>query len=399
MRVAYFDCFSGASGDMVVGACLGAGVELDALRTALAGLPIEGYRIDAQPVRKQGFAAVQFSVEIEPTAKQPHRHLHHIREILEQGDLSEAVRRNALNIFTRLAEAEAAVHGTTIEKVHFHEVGAVDAIVDVVGACICLEALGVERVEAGPVPTGSGTVTCDHGVMPIPAPATAMLLRGVPLAESDEPGELTTPTGAAILTTLAQRFGPLPAMTLDRIGVGAGYRDGQHRPNVLRLLLGDMAVHAEEAETDEVLVLEANLDDLSAEVVGYVYDRLFEAGVLDVFASPIYMKKNRPGTLLTVLAPPDRREAVEAVLFAETTTFGIRGYLARRTRLARSIESVETPFGPVRIKIGRRAGRVVTASPEFEDCRAAAARADRPIREVIETTRRLWQERHQGAGG
>ena len=225
MRVAYFDCFSGASGDMILGACLNAGLDLEELRRELAGLAVGGFTLKAEAVRKQGFAATQFDVAVDPTVHSPHRHLKHIREILDNSKLSEMVRGRALAVFMRLAQAEADAHGTTIDKVHFHKVGAVDAIVDIVGACVALEKLGIEQVRCSPIPTGSGTLECEHGLMPVPAPATAALLKGVPLAPTDEPGELTTPTGAAILTTLAAGYGPLPAMTIERIGIApAGAR-------------------------------------------------------------------------------------------------------------------------------------------------------------------------------
>jgi uncharacterized protein (TIGR00299 family) protein len=390
MRIGYFDCFSGASGDMILGACIDAGVDLAGLQSALAGLSVPGFQLEARGVRKQGFAATQVDVVLDPSLDQPHRHLKHIREILDRSQLPPSVRERAGAIFARLAKAEAAVHGTTVEKVHFHEVGAIDAIVDVVGASIALDLLGIEQVRCSPIPTGSGTVTCDHGVMPVPAPATAELLKGVPLAACDEPGELTTPTGAAILTTLAADYGPLPSMKLERIGVGAGRRDGVQRANILRLMVGEMNA-ASEDEEDEVLVLEANLDDLPAQIIGHVYDALFEIGALDVYTTPVHMKKNRPGTKLTVLAPPHIREAVETILFAETTTFGIRTYRCSRRKLAREFETVQLPAGSVRIKVGRRGGRVVTATPEYDDCRGVAAATGWPLKVVMAEAMRGWR--------
>lgn len=397
MRIAYFDCFSGASGDMILGALLDAGLDLDVLRGDLASLGVGGYSLSAERIRKQGFAATQFEVHIE-AADKPHRHLKHIREIIEKGRLPDLVRQRAMAIFTKLAEAEAEAHGTSVDKVHFHEVGAIDSIVDIVGACLALDRLGVEEVHCSPIPTGSGTLRCEHGVMPVPAPATARLLRGVPLAACEEMSELTTPTGAVILTTVARSYGPVPAMVIERVGVGAGKREGKTRPNILRVLIGE-AVSAGrlDDESDEVLVLEANLDDATGEVVGHVYDLLFAAGALDVYSSPIYMKKNRPATLLTVLAPPPLRETIESILFAETTTFGIRSHLASRHKLARTFETVETGFGPVRIKVGCRQGRVVTASPEFEDCREAAKLASRPLREIMDLAMRIWRSKNGGS--
>lgn len=390
MRIAYFDCFSGASGDMILAACLNAGLDLGALRERLALLGVEGYRIDAAPVRKQGFAATGFEVSCDPDTAKPHRHLKHIIDILDRSALPERIRRRAAAIFTRLAKAEAAVHGSTIEKVHFHEVGAIDAIVDIVGACIAMDLLTIERIVVSPIPPGSGSVRCDHGLMPVPAPATAELLKGVPLAACDEPGELITPTGAAILTTLADSFGPVPAMSIERIGVGAGRRDGQTRPNILRLIIGQTVDAAGDDEADEVLVLQANLDDVTGQVLGHVCEKLLEAGALDVFTTPIYMKKNRPATEISVLAPPAAREAMEEILFAETTTFGIRGHAVRRSKLSRAIEAVTTDFGMIRVKVGRRGDRVVRVSPEFDDCREAARQHDRPLLEVMEAARRAW---------
>jgi len=388
MRIAWFDCFSGASGDMILGACLDAGAPIEAVRAELATLPLAGYELLAQKIRKQGFAATQVEVRMDPAAERPHRHLKHVRQIIEDSRLSDRVKARAVAVFTRLAEAEAAAHGTTIEKVHFHEVGAVDAIVDVVGACVALDLLGVDEVRCSPIPTGTGTVTCEHGVMPVPAPGTANLLCGVPLAACDEPAELTTPTGAAILTTLATAFGPLPAMTLERTGYGAGRREGRTRPNLLRVLLGRSQA---DRESDEILVIEANIDDSTPEVLGYVVEKLLTAGAVDAFCTPIYMKKNRPAVMITALVEPARQSAIEDIILAETTTFGLRSYRAGRTKLDRSHVVVETPYGAIRVKVGRRGGRLVTASPEFEDCRAAAERAGVPLREVMAAAMRAME--------
>ncbi|MBN1488277.1 MAG: nickel pincer cofactor biosynthesis protein LarC [Phycisphaerae bacterium] len=380
MRIGYFDCFSGASGDMILGACIDAGVALDALRAELGRLHLPGYRLDAEKVSKQGFAATQANVVVEPSVDPPHRHLKQIQTMIADSDLNDSVKQRAVAVFTRLAEAEAAAHGTTIEKVHFHEVGAVDALVDIVGACISVELLGFDEIRCSPIPTGSGTVTCQHGTLPVPAPATANLLKGVPLAACDEPGELTTPTGAAILTTLSAGYGPLPGMVVEMIGYGAGRHDGQTRPNVLRLLAGERAA---ETECDAVAVLEANLDDTTPEAIAYATEKLFAAGALDVFCTPVSMKKGRPATLITVLATPSQQREMKAILFAETTTFGIRCALATRTKLSRATIEVETAYGRIRLKVGRREGQVVTVSPEFEDCRTAAQRAAVPLREVM----------------
>jgi len=288
-----------------------------------------------------------------------------------------------------LDEAEARAHGTTVEKVHFHEVGAVDAIVDVVGAAIGFEALGIERVICSPIPVGSGVVHCDHGEMPVPAPATALLLENVPIAASAETFELTTPTGAAILTTFAEEYGTLPAMTVEAVGCGAGQREGQTRPNLLRVMVGRASEAG--AEQDEVVVLEANIDDATPETVGHACERFLSAGALDVYCTPIVMKKNRPATKVTVLCQPASIETMEALLFAETPTFGVRCWRATRRKLEREHVTVQTRFGPIRLKVGRRAGVMVTASPEYDDCRAAALDHDVALREVMAAARKVWE--------
>lgn len=394
MNTAYFDCFSGASGDMIVGALLDAGASIEHLRAKLRKLPISGWDVSAEKIKKQGFAATSFRVRCDEC--QPHRHLHHVTDIIRAGEFSERVTGQACRIFERLAEAEAAVHGTSIEKVHFHEVGAVDAIVDVTGACLAMEELGVEQVLCSAVPTGSGSIECEHGVLPIPAPATALLLQGVPLADCDETGELTTPTGAAILTTLAKSFAPLGGLTIRQIGYGAGRREGRRRPNVLRVLIGDSVAST---ESDLVAVLEANIDDQSPQLVAHAVNRLLERGALDAFCQPIYMKKGRLGLLLTVLCAQPQIEEMESLIFNETTTFGIRRHLAQRSKLQRRHETVELPQGSVRIKVGSRAGQVLTAAPEFEDCRVLAERAGIPVKEVMAEAMRLWRVKSSGALG
>jgi uncharacterized protein (TIGR00299 family) protein len=420
MKIAYFDCFSGAAGDMIVAALLDAGADAAALREGLRGLGLDGFSIQIPKVSKQGIAATRFLVNVDPTAKHPHRHLKDITEIIRGAKLprplptgdglppplprgnqrgvtsvassrglnADRVRDRAIRIFERLAQAEAQVHNTTIEKVHFHEVGAVDAIVDVVGASLCLESLGIERIMCSPIPTGSGTVKCEHGLLPVPGPATAWLLRGFPLAACDEVAELTTPTGAAILTTLADEFGPLPSMRLDAVGYGAGTRDNKTRPNVLRVLVGDSVASAR--ETDHVAVLETNLDDCSPQTVAFCIERLLADGALDAYAVPIVMKKGRPGVLLTVLCDPARTADMERIVFAETTTLGIRRRVQERTKLPRRYETVATPLGEIRVKIGQGEG-VVTATPEYEDCKAAALRHKMALREVIAAANAAWK--------
>lgn len=388
MKVAYFDCFSGAGGDMICAALIDAGADAERMRGIIGSLGLSGYTLTIEKVKKQGFAATRFHVALDSQATQPHRHLHHIVKILAAANIPSSVRERAERIFTRLAEAEAAVHGTTIEKVHFHEVGAVDAIMDVVGAVAALDSLGIERVECSPIPTGSGTVTCSHGVMPVPAPATANLLRGVPLAPSEETGELTTPTASAILTTLAASYGPPPAMRLHSIGYGAGTRDGVTRPNVLRVLIGTADPAAGDA--DEVTVLETNLDDATPETVGHCLDVLLQQGALDAWLMPIQMKKSRPGVLLTVLCAPADELRMTELVFRETTTFGIRRHRASRAKMTRRIETVQTAFGPIRVKLGTYGG-VHSAKPEYEDCRIAAETKGVPLRDVLAAAQQAAQ--------
>lgn len=397
MRVAYFDCFSGASGDMIVAALIDAGVDLEQLQAELHKLPLGGFELHAAKTCKQGFVCTQVEVHIPDPGKQPPRHLSQIRQLVTDSGLEDQVKDDVTRVFDRLAEAEARVHGQPIEKIHFHEVGATDAIVDVTAAIVALHLVGAQRVECSPIPVGSGAVRCQHGVMPVPAPGTAALLEGVPLAACDEPGELTTPTGAAILTTLAKGFGPVPPMTLQQVGYGTGRRQGVNRPNILRVLLGEAAQTPDHAEVDDVAVIEASVDDTSPEVLGYTLERLLGVGAFDAYFAPIGMKRNRPGILITVLCEPQRVPEMEELLFAETTTFGVRHYWARRSKLERTHVEVSTSYGTVRIKVGRRGSRIVTASPEFDDCRIAAERAGAALREVMAEAMRAWSRQHQPA--
>jgi len=393
MKIAYFDCFHGAGGDMIVASLIDAGADAAALRSQLDALRLDGYRLTIEPVKKQGFAATRFQVTVDPSPAREHRHLKHIVEIVNGSPLSPPVKERSIRVFTRLAEAEAKVHGTTIEKVHFHEVGAVDAIVDVVGAVTALDLLGVERVVCSPVPVGSGTIKCEHGTMPVPAPAVAELLRGVPLLASSETGELTTPTAAALLTTLAAEFGPMPAMRIDAVGYGAGTRDGDRLPNLLRVFVGEADESAgspDGTDTDEVVKLETNLDDATPQQIGHCLERLRAQGALDAYVVPIQMKKSRPGAMLTVLCAPGRAGEMERIIFAETPTFGIRRQRMTRSILRRRFESVTTPFGTVRVKIGEGEG-VQTAAPEYEDCRAAAEAHGVALRDVISAVMETWR--------
>ena len=388
-RVLHFDCFSGISGDMTLGALIDAGVDVSAVRAGLdsLGLPI---RLEVARVRKGGFAATQ--VTIEAPQEKEHRFLPQVEEILGRGALTARQRDLALRIFRRLAEAEAAVHGMPLDRVHFHEVGALDSIADIAGVAIALDLLDVQRITSRSVPTGSGTVKCAHGLMPIPAPATAELLKGAPLAPSSIKAELTTPTGAAILATVVQEWSETPVMKVERIGHGAGQRDFLDQPNLLRVFVGEMIGIANQGERDQVWVLETNLDDVPAEIIGYTFDELFAAGALDVFSTPIQMKKNRPGVLLSVLAPESALGALEEILFRETQTFGVRRHAVLRNKLQREALTVPTPWGEVRGKRGWRDGGPVVFTPEYEDCARVARQQGVALREVYAAVRRAQAE-------
>ena len=380
MRVAHFDCFSGISGDMTLAALIDAGVEVEAIRHGVAslGLPIT---LEVEKIRKGGFAAT--AVRVEAPEEHSHRGLAQIEEVLQRGDFTSRQRELALRIFRRLAEAEAAAHGLPLEKVHFHEVGALDSIADIAGAAIGLDLLGVDRFTSRSVPTGSGMVKCAHGLMPVPAPGTAELLKGVPLAASAVKAELTTPTGAAILTSVVEQWIEQPVMTVERIGHGAGRREFVEQPNLLRIFVGHVSnVPPPSSETDQVWVLETNLDDLPAEVIGYCYELLLAAGALDVFTIPIFMKKNRPGVLLSVLAPEAALSRLEEILFREAATFGIRRYQVNRHKLNRRPHTVSTQWGPVQGKLGWQESRPPVFTPEYEDCARVARQYEVALREV-----------------
>ena len=386
MKAAYFDCFSGISGDMTLGALVDAGCPLGLLRDELKGLDVPGWEISAEKVWKNGIAATHVSVRTEDT--QTHRSLTTILGVLEKSKLAAAVSERASAIFRRLGEAEAAVHDVPIEKIHFHEVGAADAIVDIVGACLGFSALGIERFACSALNVGGGTAKMAHGVLPVPAPATARLLLGKPTYSNGVQKELVTPTGAAIVATLCQTFGPQPPMRMESIGYGAGTTDLEGQPNVLRIMVGESLEVSEVEFDEEVRVIEANLDDLNPQVYGYFVERALAAGALDVFTAPVQMKKGRPGTLLTLLCKPHRAKELMDLVFAETTTFGLRSYTAQRRVLPREWESVQTRFGEVRLKVARVKGKVLQISPEYEDCRKLAEEKKVALREVMEEAMR-----------
>jgi uncharacterized protein (TIGR00299 family) protein len=384
MKVVYFDCPSGASGDMILGALVDAGVSLDSLNAELTKLPLQGYRLVAREVKRGAFRATKVDVEVEPHAHRRHRNLPEIVGLLEQSGLPGRVKADATRIFRRLAEAEARVHGTTVEAVHFHDVGAVDAIVDVTGAVTGLHLLGVEAVHVSALPLGGGTVDGPHGKIPIPGPGTAELLKGFPVYDNGIRAELVTPTGAAILTTLAASSGSMPPMTVERVGYGAGSRE-LPIPNLLRCFVGTAS--SKPGGTETVVQLETTIDDMSPQLYEPLLERLLEAGALDVFLTPVIMKRSRPGVVLTALAEPSRVADLSTILFEESTTIGVRWTEYQRSRLEREMITLSTAYGPVSFKVSRLGGRIVTVTPEFSEVTRIAKEKGLPVREVLDQAR------------
>jgi uncharacterized protein (TIGR00299 family) protein len=389
MKLAYFDCFSGISGDMTLGALLDAGLDVAQLRSGLAALQVPGWDVSAEKVWKNGMAATYAKVKTEDQSK--HRSLSAILEILQKSELAAPVRERASAIFQKLGEAEARVHDVPLEKIHFHEVGAVDAIVDIVGACIGFHVLGIEKFACSPLNVGGGTTKMAHGVLPVPAPATANLLQGKPTYSNGVQKELVTPTGAAIVTTLCDSFGPQPPMSVMSIGYGAGTADLEGQPNVVRVMIGEAAEKVVPGFDEEITVIEANLDDMNPQIYGYFSEKALAAGALDVYTTPVQMKKNRPGTLLTVLCKPQDTNPLTSLIFAETTTFGVRAYEAQRRILPREFVSVTTTFGDVRVKLSRVNGRILHVSPEYDDCRKLAEEKNVPLQRVISEALRRYE--------
>jgi uncharacterized protein (TIGR00299 family) protein len=419
MRIAYLDCFSGISGDMFLGALVDTGIAPSIFEKAVAGLNI-GARLAVSRVNRSGISATKVDVIVNDQKDRPfemsppeaHDHLHYhtseeherahagskphgrslsaIRKIISNAGLSEYAKSTATAIFEKLGAAEAKIHDVPIEKIHFHEVGAADALVDIVCAAVGAEALGVDEFVCSPLNVGGGTITCAHGTFPIPAPATVELLKGAPVYSSGIQAELVTPTGAAIVATLAKRFASFPQMNIDKTGYGAGTRDIPGHANVLRITLGEAVTEllagegARATQDERITVIEANLDDLSPQVVGYVVSRLLEAGALDVYSTPVQMKKNRPGVLLTVLARPEHADDLAKIILAETTTLGVRRHEEQRQVLARKWKAVSTRFGDVRIKFASLNGTVSHYAPEYEDCRRIAAEQRVPLKMVMQ---------------
>jgi hypothetical protein len=392
MKIAYFECFAGAGGDMIAAAMLDAGLDFEFLKKQLATLGIKNFDIKLTQTKRAGLRAVSFT----PAFKEDnhHRNLKDITEIISNSKIHNKAKETAIAIFNKLAAAEALVHNKDLQEIHFHEVGALDSIVDIVSASIGLVALEIEKVYCSTLSLGGGTIKCAHGILPVPGPATAELLKGVPTVGGPIDKELLTPTAAAILTTIVSQFGPLPEMKIEKIGYGAGSLESEKFPNVLRLIIGQ-SVCENAANTDSVCLMEANSDDVTGEIVGFVTEKLFESNALDVFTTPIYMKHSRPAVKISVICKIEDVPQIEEILFTEGLTFGIRKQILRRSKLQRDFAKVATEFGEIKIKTGSLNGRIVTAKPEFSDCAAAAKKHKVAIKTVIQTAVAEYKKRQK----
>ena len=380
MNLAYFDCFAGISGDMILGALIHLGVPADFLEENIRNLPLDAFRLEIAPASRMGVHGLKVKVVVDEKDKKS-RNYGHIKELIEGSSLSDKVKAVSLDVFGRLADVEASIHDCPKEDVHFHEVGGVDAMVDVVGAALGAEWLGLDRICASEVPVGKGFVECRHGKLPVPAPATVALLKGVPVYGTGVGHELVTPTGAAVLTSLCQDFGPMPGMVVRQVGYGVGSRDLEEMPNLLRVVVGEALAALDQ---DRVTVVETNIDDMNPEIFGFVMERLFEDGALDVSWIPVFMKKNRPGTLVRVLCKEADREAVVRRILTETTATGVRHHRVERVKLPRKIREMATPFGPVQVKEVSDPVGGVHVVPEYEDCKRIALEKNLPLKAVYD---------------
>lgn len=388
MKALYFDLIGGASGDMILGAMVDAGLSINKLKELLSGLNLKEFDIQAKIVDKNGFTATKVDVLV--TEQPPERHLKEIKDIIQKSSLPPAVQNRALQIFERIAKTEATIHNKSIDQVHLHELGGTDTIIDITGTLLALDHLEISKIYASPVPLGKGFIKGAHGQIPLPSPATISLLKGIPIYGRDIDAELVTPTGAALLAELVDDFGPAPPMVLETVGYGAGGRD-LPIPNLLRVFIGEIS-SSDSATLDHLAVLETNLDDLNPEIYPYVIESLFAAGALDVTLTPIQMKKNRPGTQIQVLCEPSMMDSMRSILFRETTTLGIKQILVDRYSLPRTIQEVETPYGKIRVKIAEISPNIKKISPEFEDCRRAAQEHGIPITDIYQKTIRSFRE-------
>jgi hypothetical protein len=382
-RVIYFDCFSGISGDMILGALVSLGVDIKEIQNCLKSLNLKGCKLNSRQVKRNGFIGTKVNVILNQTAQKSHhaRSFKDIKSLIEKSDLPKIVKFNSIAIFRRIAKVEAKVHGTTINRIHFHEVGAIDSIIDIVGGSLAMNLLDADLIVSSPINTGEGVVKCDHGILPVPAPATLELLKGIPCYSSGVKKELTTPTGAAFIGYFAEKFGSLPNMDMLSTGYGAGSHEIKKIPNLLRVVLGRCE---ESSYQDSMKVIETNIDDMNPEFYDYVIDQLFKVGAVDVFFAPINMKKNRPGILLSVITSTEYFDSVVQVLLKETSTLGVRHYDVDRVVLPRKQIMIMTPFGKVRVKIGTRNNSTLTISPEYEDCKKIALKNEIPVKIVYE---------------
>ncbi len=379
MRTVYFDCFSGISGDMTLGALIDAGLSIKELKSHLSKLPIDNYNITAKKVRKNGIAATKVDVIVK--VRQKERRLSDIKKIISDSRLDKTIKEKAIKVFERLAKAEARVHKTSLNNIHFHEVGAIDAIIDIVGAVTGLHLLGIENICASSINTGIGFIKSAHGILPVPGPATAELLKGIPVYSTDTNMELTTPTGAAIISTLSKDFGPMPKMDIKSIGYGAGIFNSPDMPNLLRIFVGEIKNPAKEENT---ILLETNIDDMNPQIYEYVMDKLFASGALDVYLTPIIMKKGRPAAMLSVLSKRDDAKKLSDIIFRETTSIGLRVQEIGRSKVEREIKEIKTKYGKVHVKVAFNDKEILGINPEYEDCKRIAVKKGIPLKKVME---------------
>ncbi|MBF0226566.1 MAG: nickel pincer cofactor biosynthesis protein LarC [Desulfobacterales bacterium] len=387
MQIAFFDCSAGASGDMIVGSLIDAGLEIDYLIKKIEKINLSGYKINAKKVLKKGISGTKLYVHIDKDHVH-HRNISDIKNIILKSTLSDTVKENSLRIFYRLAEAESKIHQKSIDEIHFHEIGAIDSIIDIVAACIGIEELGIEKIYCSPFNVGSGILKCEHGLLPVPAPATIELLKGKPIYSKGIFGEILTPTGAAILATLSSGFGEMPSMNLKAIGYGAGEKDFDV-PNLLRLIIGETTLNKNDYLSDVVGVIETNIDDMNPQIYDYLFHKVFEIGALDIFLSSLYMKKNRPGTLVTIICNPDIIKNVADLLLKETATLGLRWRLENRIKLKRHIKEIDTKFGKINIKIAEINGKILKAQPEYDDIKRISIKENIPMYELIEYIKKI----------
>ena len=381
MKILYFDCFSGVSGNMILGAMVDAGIDIKALKKELKKLDLHGYSLKVSKVKRKGIKGTKVDVIVDKKKHLHHTHYKDIKRLIERSKLPEKIKEDSLSIFKNIAEAEAKIHRTSVDNVHFHEVGAVDSIVDVVGASICISLLNSDITLSSPINTGKGMVKTEHGLLPVPAPATTEMLKGFPSYSSDIEFELATPTGVGIITAMAKASNAIPVMKTNAIGYGAGSKDFSDSPNLLRIMIGE---GYSPSEQDSITVIESNIDDMNPQFYDHIMNRIFDAGALDVFLTPIIMKKNRPAVKITLLSENDNVNKLADILLKETTSFGLRMYKTERIKLEKEIKTVKTEYGSTKVKIGKKNGKIINIAPEYEDCKRIANERGISIREVYE---------------